>query len=148
MKKMKNLVTKFLVLTLAVILTVTVVPGKINAEDDDTKIEHFVINKEWENDLESQRPTSITIKIVGSDGSVTNMASKTLDYWVIKDGTVSMYEANKLSREADFAVKDKMVYINGVSTYRIDEMTRKEMTLSQDGFGILVSTYKYHYKKR
>lgn len=87
-------------------------------------------------------------EIVGSDGSVTSVAAKTLDYWVIKDGTVSMYEANKLSREADFAVKDKMVYINGVSTYRIDEMTRKEMTLSQDGFGILVSTYKYHYKKR
>ena len=87
-------------------------------------------------------------EIVGADGSVTNMAPKTLDYWVIKDGTVSMYEANNLSREADFAVKDKMIYINGVSTYKIDEMTRKEMTLSQDGFGILVSSYKYHYKKR
>ena len=87
-------------------------------------------------------------EIVGADGSVTNMAPKTLDYWVIKDGTVSMYEANNLSREADFAVKDKMIYINGVSSYRIDEMTRKEMTISQDGFGILVSTYKYHYKRR
>ncbi|MBR5906061.1 MAG: hypothetical protein IKZ51_06365 [Bacteroidales bacterium] len=87
-------------------------------------------------------------EIVGADGSVTSVAAKTLDYWVVKDGTVSMYEANKLSREADFAVKDKMIYINGVSTYRIDEMTRKEMTISQDGFGILVSTYKYHYKRR
>lgn len=87
-------------------------------------------------------------EIVGADGSVTNMTPKTLDYWVVKDGTISFYEADQLSREGSFAVKDKMIYINGVSTYKIDEMTRKEMTLSQDGFGILVSTYKYHYKKR
>lgn len=87
-------------------------------------------------------------EIVSPDGAVTSMAAKTLDYWVIKDGTVSMYEAGKLSKEAAFAVKDKAVYINGVYAYKIEELTRKEMTLSQDGIGILVSSYKYHYKRR
>ena len=87
-------------------------------------------------------------EIVSPDGTVTSMAAKTLDYWVIKDGKVSMYEAGKLSKECDFAVKDKAVYINGVYAYKIEEMTYKELTLTQDGIGILVSTYKYHYKRR
>lgn len=89
-----------------------------------------------------------SVEIVSPDGTVTTTPSKTLDYWVIKDGTIAIYEADKLSKEASFAVKDKAIYIDGINSYRIEEMTRKQMTLSHDGFGILVSSYKYHYKKR
>lgn len=89
-----------------------------------------------------------SMDIVSPDGTITNMPSRTLDYWVIKNGSISIYEADKLSKEASFAVKDKYVYIDGVSAYKIEEFYRKEMTLTQEGFGILVSSYKYHFKRR
>lgn len=89
-----------------------------------------------------------TIEIVGTDGAVTTSASKTLDYLVITKETIAFYEAGKLAEEAPFAVKDNMIYVDGVATYKVDNLTFKEMTISRDGFGLLVSTYRYYYKKR
>lgn len=81
-------------------------------------------------------------------GSVTTTPVKTLDYLVIADGTISIYEADKLSRSGSFAVKDNVIFIDGVSYYTVESLSRKEMILSQNGLGILVSGYKYYYTKR
>ncbi|MBO4671809.1 MAG: hypothetical protein J5640_08245 [Bacteroidales bacterium] len=87
-------------------------------------------------------------EIISPDGTVTSSQPKTLDYLVITENSISFYDSDKLSKEARFAVKDNVIYVDGVASYDIDNLTRKEMTLSVDGFGLLVSSYKYYYKKR
>ncbi|MBO4455734.1 MAG: hypothetical protein J5759_04740 [Bacteroidales bacterium] len=89
-----------------------------------------------------------TIETTTPGGSVTTAPVKTLDYLVITDSTISIYEADKLSRSGSFAVKDNVIFIDGISYYTVESLTRKEMVLSQSGLGILVSGYKYYYTKR
>lgn len=87
-------------------------------------------------------------EITGTSGSVTTTQPSTLDYLVFTENSISIYNADELTKQGKFAVKDNVIYIDGVASYNIDSFTRKEMTLSVDGFGLLVSNYKYYYKKR
>lgn len=89
-----------------------------------------------------------SIETMASSGSVTTTPVKTLDYLVITETTIQFYEKDKLDREGTFAVKDKVIYVNGSAYYNVESLTGKEMVLSQSGLGILVDSYKYHYKKR
>ena len=108
-----------------------------NIKIDNPKASNFVGT--W--DLQST-------EIVSPDGSVTKSVPNTLDYIVFSKSQVSFYEADKLSREGSFAVKDNVIYVNGTAAYKVASLTGREMTLTQSGIGILVSEYRYNYKKR
>ena len=87
-------------------------------------------------------------EIIGTSGSVTTSQPNTLDYLVFTENSISFYDADKLSKQAKFAVKDNVIFVDGIATYKIDNLTRKEMTLSVDGIGLLVTSYRYYYTKR
>ena len=87
-------------------------------------------------------------EIISPDGTVTTSTPKTLDYIVFTESTISFYDADKLSTQGSFAVKDNVIYVNGTACLNVVSLPGREMTLSQDGIGILVSEYRFHYKKR
>jgi len=87
-------------------------------------------------------------EIIGVNGSVTTSVPKTLDYLVITKDKISFYESSKLSKEGKFDVKDNVIYVDGVATYKVEKFSLREMTLSQDGLGLLVNSYRANYKKR
>ena len=81
------------------------------------------------------------------DGTVSTSPVKSLDYLVITDKTIAFYDADKLSRQASFAVKDNVIYVDGYASYDVVSLTLREMTLRQDGL-LGLYTVKYNYKKR
>ena len=127
--------TKILKLIAAAVLVLGV--SSCNFKIDNPKASNFVGT--W--DLEK-------VEVVATSGSVTSSTPSTLDYLVITKDKISVYEADKLSREGSFSVKDNMIFVNGTATYKVAEFKTREMTLTQDGFGLLVSEYRYYYKKR
>lgn len=69
----KRIARKMFGLFLITIMFVTVAfPNSITAEQNVPKKRYFVVEKKWENDVESERPKSINIHIVGSDGYTKN----------------------------------------------------------------------------
>lgn len=89
----------------------------------------------------------VSVETIYKDGTVTTSPSKTLDYLVITESTISFYDADKLSRQGKFAVKDNVIYVDGYASYDIENLTRKEMTLKQEGL-LGLYTNKYNYKRR
>ena len=90
----------------------------------------------------------VSTEIVAPNGSVTTTPSNSMDYLIITENTISYYEADKITNHYSFGVKDNKVFVDGTARYDIESFATREMTLTQDGFGLLVSKYKYHYKKR
>lgn len=90
----------------------------------------------------------VSTDVVATDGTVTSSTSKSLDYLVIEENSISFYESDKIVRHGKFAVKDKVIFFEGNAYFEVESLTRNEMVLNQSGFGLLVKEYRFHYKRR
>ena len=70
MKKIKKSLSTILTVFFVAIMVVTAgLPKTVLAQDTVTEYSYFVVEKEWKNDLESERPESIKVHVLGSDDS-------------------------------------------------------------------------------
>jgi len=65
----KNLKSILAVVMIAITLVSSIFSAQILAQDSEANETYFVVEKTWQNDVESKRPASIKIHVVGSDGS-------------------------------------------------------------------------------
>lgn len=135
----RSLLGLFLV---AIVLVSSVFTTRIVAEDTVADESYFVVEKTWENDLESQRPTSITIHIVGDDGSDRTATLTKAEGWkkeftlpAVKDGKAVNYsvyeEMTGLDAYASNATKEKPLAISNTATIKKTEHTGKKYVLNE-----------------
>ncbi len=82
MSSCKKLLAKVVGVLLVTLMATTMCPSMAEAETG-SKVQYFVVKKEWQNDIERKRPEKVAVTITTTDGTVVDTKDLTAPNWEV-----------------------------------------------------------------